>query len=87
MIDVAKRLTAASFLGVGRAIGVQLHAGCPGGVGRLHGQTIKGGLVYLLKPAWREKSINEVVHDRSGYWFEVRQTATGSMARCTLTSS
>ena len=57
MIDVAKRLTAASFLGVGRAIGVQLHAGCPGGVGRLHGQTIKGGLVYLLKPAWREKSI------------------------------
>ena len=57
MIDDAKRLTAAPFLGVGRAIGVQLHAGCPAGVGRLHGQTIKGGLVYLLKPAWKETSI------------------------------
>ena len=32
MIDVAKRLTAASFIGVGRAIcRVQLHAGCPAG--------------------------------------------------------
>ena len=30
MIDVAKRLTAASSIGVGRAIyRVQLHAGCP----------------------------------------------------------
>ena len=33
-----------------------MHAGCPAGVGRLHSQTIKGGL-YLLKPEWKETSI------------------------------
>ena len=36
---------------------MQLHAGCPAGVGRLHSQTIKGGLVYLLKPEWKDTSI------------------------------
>ena len=58
MIDVAKRLTAASFIGVGRAIyKVQLHAGGLAGVGRLHSQTIKGGLVYLFEPEWKGTSI------------------------------
>ena len=58
VIDVAKRLTAASFIGVGRAIyKVQLHAGGPAGVGRLHSRTIKGGLVYLFEPEWKGTSI------------------------------
>ena len=43
MIDIAKRSTAASFIGVGRAM-VQLCAGCPAGVVQLYSQAIKGGM-------------------------------------------
>ena len=60
MIDVAKRLTAASFIGAGRAIcGVQLHAGCPAGVERLHSQAIKGGIVCYLELELRATSIRK----------------------------
>ena len=57
MIDVAKRLTAASF----RSREGHLKGATARNMScrrrRLHSQTIKGGLVYLLKPKWKETSI------------------------------
>ena len=74
MIDVAKRLTAASFIGAGRAIcGVQLHAGCPAGVERLHSQAIKDGVDHLLEQEWKETSIRKSYRTGQGVGLKSRK--------------
>ena len=83
MIDLAKRLSGIFHWSRAGHFEVQLHSECPVGAGRLNSPTIKA----VSSSYWGHSGFPFVVHDRSGCWFQVRQTATGSMARCTLTSS
>ena len=82
MIDVARRSTAASFIGLGRAAATVRRVFCRRRAAVQSGH--QGRYVFLLEQEWTAASIRKS-YDRC--WFEVWQTATGSMARCTLTSS
>ena len=78
MIDFAKRLTAASFRSrEGHLKGATArNMSCRR---RAVAQPNHQGWSRLLIEAKMERDVHyELVHDRSGCWFEVRQTATGS---------
>ena len=85
MMDCARRWTAASLIGVGRSIPTDKV------VYRFVGGTKASGYstgVHSIATLGRERACGGMVKiiGRSTDWLIEGQTATGTMARCTLTS-